>query len=168
MAERYDSGQNYAYMTLYTVLTEFIKVIAPFVPFMTEEIYGNLVRNVNKNAPESIHLCDFPVVIKEYIDLELEKNMNLVLKLVAQGRACRNTANIKNRQPIGRMYVQAGFELPAMYSDLVKDELNIKEIVFTQDADNFSAYKFKPQLKTLGPKYGKLVSPNWTAPYFSK
>jgi isoleucyl-tRNA synthetase len=146
-----------AYMTLYTVLTEFNKAIAPFVPFMSEEIYGNLVRNIDEIAPESVHLCDFPVVNKAYIDTELEKNMDLVLKLVVQGRACRNTANIKNRQPIGKMYVKAGFELPRMFSDLVTDELNVKEMIFTAEADSFLAYKFKPQLKTLGPRYGKLV-----------
>lgn len=146
-----------AYMTLYTVLVELSKVAAPFVPFMTEEIYRNLVRNVDANAPESVHLCDYPAVVERYIDAELEKNMDLVLKIVVQGRACRNTANIKNRQPIGKMYVKAEFELPDMFKALVADELNVKEVVFTQDASHFTTYKFKPQLRTLGPRYGKLV-----------
>jgi len=146
-----------AYMTLHTVLTTLIKIAAPFVPFITEEIYGNLVRNFDKTAPESVHLCDFPVMNKEMVDKKLEKNMELVLKLVVQGRSCRNAANIKNRQPIGKMYVQAGFELPDMFKELVADELNVKEIIFTDDASYFTQYKFKPQLRTLGPKYGKLV-----------
>ena len=146
-----------AYMTLHTVLTTLIKIAAPFVPFITEEIYRNLVRNFDKTAPESVHLCDFPVMNKEMVDKKLEKNMELVLKLVVQGRSCRNAANIKNRQPIGKMYVQAGFELPDMFKELVADELNVKEIIFTDDASYFTQYKFKPQLRTLGPKYGKLV-----------
>jgi isoleucyl-tRNA synthetase len=146
-----------AYMTLYTVLVELSKVCAPFVPFISEEIYGNLVRSVDANAPESVHLCDFPVVEKKYIDSELETNMDKVLKLVVLGRACRNTANIKNRQPIAQMYIKAEGELPGMYQDLIADELNIKKIEFTEDAANFTTYKFKPQLRTLGPKYGKLV-----------
>lgn len=146
-----------AYVTLYTVLTSLTKVIAPFVPFMAEEIYGNLVKSVDVNAPESVHLCDFPLYDEKFVDRELEKNMDLVLKLVAQGRACRNAANIKNRQPIGKMYVKANFELPEMFKELVADELNIKEIIFTDDARHFTEYRFKPQLRTLGPKYGKLV-----------
>ncbi|HEX2945451.1 MAG TPA: isoleucine--tRNA ligase [Clostridia bacterium] len=146
-----------AYMTLYTVLVELSKAAAPFVPFITEEIYLNLVKNVDVNAPESIHLCDFPEVRKEYIDAALEENMDKVLKYVVLGRACRNTANIKNRQPIGKMYVKAEGELPQMYRELVADELNVKQIVFTDDASGFTTYKFKPQLRTLGPKYGKLV-----------
>ena len=146
-----------AYMTLYTVLVELSKVCAPFVPFISEEIYGNLVRSVDANAPESVHLCDFPAVEKKYIDSELETNMDKVLKLVVLGRACRNTANIKNRQPIAQMYIKAEGELPGMYQDLIADELNIKKIEFTEDAANFTTYKFKPQLRTLGPKYGKLV-----------
>ncbi len=146
-----------AYMTLYTVLSTLVKVAAPFVPFMAEEIYLNLVKSIDKSAPESVHLCDFPVCEERYIDEELEKNMDLVLKLVVQGRACRNAANIKNRQPIGKMFVKAGFELPEMFKELVADELNIKEVIFTDDADNFTEYRFKPQLRVLGPRYGKLV-----------
>lgn len=146
-----------AYMTLHTVLVELAKTAAPFVPFITEEIYLNLVRSVDPNAPESVHLCDFPAVKKEYIDAALEENMEKVLEYVVLGRACRNTANIKNRQPIGKMYIKAQGELPQMYRDLVADELNVKQIVFTDDASGFTTYKFKPQLRTLGPKYGKLV-----------
>ncbi|HHW47043.1 MAG TPA: isoleucine--tRNA ligase [Clostridiaceae bacterium] len=146
-----------AYMTLYTVLAEVTKLIAPFVPFMAEEIYQNLVISVDKSAPESVHLCDYPEFIEKYVDEELEKNMDLVLKIVVQGRACRNAANIKNRQPIGKMYVKADFELPQDYKELVEDELNVKELIFTDDAKHFTVYKFKPQLRTLGPKYGKLV-----------
>ena len=146
-----------AYMTLYTVLVKLITISAPFVPFVTEEIYSNLVRNIDSSAPESVHLCDFPVADEKFIDKELEKNMELVLKLVVLGRACRNTANIKNRQPIKRIYVKAGFELPEMFNELVKDELNVKEVEFTEDARRFTKYKFKPQLRTLGSKYGKLV-----------
>jgi len=146
-----------AYMTLYTVLVELTKLIAPFVPFMAEEIYQNLVISVDKSAPESVHLCNYPEFIEKYVDEELEKNMDLVLKIVVQGRACRNTANIKNRQPIGKMYVKADFELPQAFRELVEDELNVKEVIFTDDAKHFTVYKFKPQLRTLGPKYGKLV-----------
>lgn len=146
-----------AYMTLYTVLTELVKTTAPFVPFISEEIYLNLARTVDKNAPESVHLCDFPKVREELLDADLEKYMDRVLKLVVLGRACRNTANIKNRQPIGKMYIRDNGTLPDMYRDLIADELNVKEIVFTEDASQFTVYKFKPQLKTLGPRYGKLV-----------
>ncbi len=146
-----------AYMTLYTVLVDLIKTSAPFVPFIAEEIYGNLVRNIDKNAPESVHLCDFPAVNENYVDADLEKYMDRVLKLVVLGRACRNTANIKNRQPIGKMYIKDTEDLPPMYRDIIADELNVKEIVFTEDARKFTVYKFKPQLKTLGPRYGKLV-----------
>ena len=146
-----------AYMTLYTVLVELVKTAAPFVPFISEEIYGNLVRNIDKNAPESIHLCDFPAANEKYADADLEKYMDRVLKLVVLGRACRNTANIKNRQPIGKMYIKDYAELPPMYRDIIAEELNVKEIIFTDDARKFTVYKFKPQLKTLGPRYGKLV-----------
>ena len=146
-----------AYMTLYTVLVKLVTVSAPFVPFIAEEIYGNLVRNIDSEALESVHMCDFPVADEKIIDKELEKNMELVLKLVVLGRACRNSANIKNRQPAARIYVKAGFELPEMFNELVKDELNVKEVVFTDDARGFTKYKFKPQLRTLGSKYGKLV-----------
>jgi isoleucyl-tRNA synthetase len=146
-----------AYMTLYTVLAELVKTAAPFVPFLSEEIYLNLVRSVDKKAPESVHLCDFPKVAESFLDPDLEKYMDHVLKLVVLGRACRNTANIKNRQPIGRMYIKDTLVLPDMYRDLIADELNIKEIVFTEDARHFTVYKFKPQLRTLGPRYGRLV-----------
>lgn len=146
-----------AYMTLYTVLVELSKTAAPFVPFISEEIYGNLVGSIDANAPESVHLCDYPTVQDKFIDTELEANMDKVLKLVVLGRACRNTANVKNRQPIGAMYVKADTELPQMYIDLVTDELNVKQILYTNDAGKFTTYKFKPQLRTLGPRYGKLV-----------
>ena len=146
-----------AYMTLYTALVEICKTAAPMIPFMTEEIYQNLVRSVDESAPESIHLCDFPVVNEAHIDTELEANMDNVLKMVVMGRACRNTANIKNRQPIGQMYVKADFEVPEFYKDIVKDELNVKNVTFTQDVRDFTSYTFKPQLKTVGPKYGKML-----------
>ena len=146
-----------AYMTLYTVLVQLITVSAPFVPFVTEEIYGNLVRNIDSEAPKSVHLCDFPVADEKFIDKELEKKMDLVLKLVVLGRACRNSANIKNRQPVARIYVKSDFVLPEMFVELIKDELNVKEVVFTDDARQFTKYKFKPQLRTLGAKYGKLI-----------
>ena len=147
-----------AYMTLYTALTEVSRAAAPMIPFMTEDIYQNLVRSIDTEAPESIHLCDFPIVNEGYIDKELESYMDQVLKLVVMGRACRNTANIKNRQPIGQMYVKAGFELPKFYQDIVKDELNVKVITFTQEVRDFTSYSFKPQLKTVGPKYGKMLN----------
>lgn len=146
-----------AYMTLYTALVTVSKVAAPMIPFMTEEIYQNLVRSIDKTAPESIHLCDFPVPEERYIDTELEANMENVLKLVVMGRACRNTSNIKNRQPIGQMFVKAGFSLPGFYQDIVTDELNVKKIKFTEDVREFTSYTFKPQLKTVGPKYGKML-----------
>ncbi|MFU0800308.1 MAG: isoleucine--tRNA ligase [Xylanivirga thermophila] len=146
-----------AFMTLYTVLETLARLTAPFVPFVAEKMYQNLVKTIDKTAPESVHLCDFPEANKEFIDKELEKNMDYVLKLVVEGRACRNKANIKNRQPIGTMYVKADMELPDMFKALVADELNIKKIVFTDDVSAFSTYLFKPQLKTVGPKYGKLV-----------
>ena len=146
-----------AYMTLYTALVEISKAAAPMIPFMTEDIYQNLVRSIDKDAPESIHLCDFPVVNEAYIDKELEANMDNVLKLVVMGRACRNTANIKNRQPIGQMYVKADFEVPEFYQDIVRDELNVKTVTFTQEVRDFTSYSFKPQLKTVGPKYGKML-----------
>ncbi|NJD03656.1 MAG: isoleucine--tRNA ligase [Ruminiclostridium sp.] len=146
-----------AYMTLYTVLAELVGTTAPFVPFISEEIYGNLVRNIDEKAPESIHLCDFPTANEKYVDADLERYMDRVLKLVVLGRACRNTANIKNRQPIGKMYIKDDVSLPVMYRDIIAEELNVKEIIFTDDARKFTVYKFKPQLKTLGPRYGKLV-----------
>ena len=144
-----------AYMTLYTALVTICKAAAPMIPFMTEEIYRNIVVNVDKNAPESIHFCDFPEVNEEWIDTKLEEDMDHVLQIVVQGRACRNTANIKNRQPIGKMYVKAAFELSDFYKDIIADELNVKEVVFTDDVSAFTSYSFKPQLRTVGPKYGK-------------
>ena len=146
-----------AYMTLYTALVEICKTAAPMIPIMTEDIYQNLVRSIDANAPESIHLCDFPKVNEAHIDKELEENMDRVLKLVVMGRACRNTANIKNRQPIGQMYVKADFELSEFFDAIVADELNVKNVTFTQEVRDFTSYSFKPQLKTVGPKYGKLL-----------
>ena len=146
-----------AYMTLYTALVTVSKVAAPMIPFMTEEIYQNLVRSVDESAPESIHLCDYPVANEAYIDKTLEGNMDEVLKIVVMGRACRNTANIKNRQPIGKMFVKGASDLPEFYQDIVTDELNVKEIELTDDVRAFTSYTFKPQLKTVGPKYGKLL-----------
>ena len=146
-----------AYMTLYTCLVEVCKAAAPMVPFMTEEIYLNLVKSINADAEESIHLCDFPTVNKDFIDPELEKNMDAVLKTVVMGRAARNAANIKNRQPIGKMFVKADFTLSDFYKEIIADELNVKEVVFTDDIREFTSYSFKPQLKTVGPKYGKLL-----------
>ncbi len=146
-----------AYMTLYTVLETVIKISAPFTPFMAEEIYRNLVLNSYSDAPESVHLCDFPVVKEEWIDKELEENMDEVLNIVILGRAGRNAANIKNRQPMGQMFVKAPKVLPEMFIDIVSEELNVKEVIFSDDVANFTTYKFKPQLRTLGPKYGKLV-----------
>ena len=146
-----------AYMTLYTALVTVSKAAAPMIPFMTEEIYQNLVRSIDKDAPESIHLCLFPEVNEEQIDTELEANMDHVLKLVVMGRACRNASNIKNRQPIGQMFVKAGFDLPEFYQEIVADELNVKNVKFTEDVRDFTSYTFKPQLKTVGPKYGKML-----------
>ncbi len=146
-----------AYMTLYTALVTLCKAAAPMIPFMTEEIYQNIVRKVDEAAPESIHLCDYPAVNEDQIDAELEDNMDEVLKIVVMGRACRNTANIKNRQPIGQMFVKANQALPEFFADIVKDELNVKKVVFTDDVRSFTSYSFKPQLKTVGPKYGKLL-----------
>ena len=146
-----------AYMTLYTVLETVIKISAPFTPFIAEEIYRNLVLNSYSDAPESVHLCDFPVVKEEWIDKELEENMDEVLNIVILGRAGRNAANIKNRQPMNQMFVKAPKVLPEMFIDIVSEELNVKEVIFSDDVANFTTYKFKPQLRTLGPKYGKLV-----------
>ena len=146
-----------AYMTLYTALVTVAKVAAPMIPFMTEDIYQNLVRNIDKTAPESIHLCDYPVAKQEWIDKKLEQNMEEVLEIVVMGRACRNEANIKNRQPIGQMFVKAPVVLPAFFADIIKDELNVKELSFTDDTRAFTSYSFKPQLKTVGPKYGRLL-----------
>ena len=147
-----------AYMTLYTALVTLCKAAAPMIPFMTEDIYQNLVRNIDKSAPESIHLCDFPEYDEKLIDKELENDMEEVLDIVVLGRACRNTANIKNRQPIGKMYVKADAELSEFYMDIIKDELNVKEAVLTQDVSELTTYSFKPQLKTLGRRFGKQIN----------
>jgi isoleucyl-tRNA synthetase len=147
-----------AYMTLYTALVTVSKVAAPLIPFMTEQIYQNLVCNIDKTAPESIHLCDYPEADESCIDEKLEDNMDEVLKIVVMGRAARNTANIKNRQPIGRMFVKAPHELSVFYQEIIEDELNVKTVVFTDDVRDFTSYSFKPQLKTVGPKYGKQLN----------
>ncbi len=144
-----------AYMTLYTALVTICKCAAPMIPFMTEEIYRNLVCSIDQNAPESIHLCDFPTADEGMIDRKLEDSMEEVLKIVVMGRAARNTANIKNRQPIGTMYVKAESVLDDFYQEIIEDELNVKKIVFSDDVSAFTTYSFKPQLKTVGPKYGK-------------
>ena len=146
-----------AYMTLYTALITLSKISAPMIPFMTEEIYQNLVRSVDKNAPESIHLTDFPKVNEEFIDKDLEVSMDEVLDIVVLGRAARNSANIKNRQPIGNMYVKAENVLSPFYVEIIEDELNVKAVEFKDDVEEFVSYSFKPQLKTVGPKYGKLL-----------
>ena len=146
-----------AYMTLYTCLKDIALAAAPMIPFMTEEIYQNMVRSVDKTAPESIHLCDFPVVNEQFIDKKLEEDMDELLKIVVHGRACRNTANIKNRQPIGQMYIKAEHELDEMYVTIIEDELNVKKATFTDDVSSFTSYSFKPQLRTVGPKYGKFL-----------
>ena len=146
-----------AYMTLYTALVTVAKAAAPMIPFMTEDIYQNLVRSVDSTEVESIHLCDFPEVNEAHIDKELEDNMERVLKVVVLGRACRNKSNIKNRQPIGKMFVKADFELSEFYKEIIADELNIKEVEFTDDVRAFTSYSFKPQLRTVGPKYGKFL-----------
>ena len=147
-----------AYMTLYTALVTISKAAAPMIPFMTEEIYQNLVRSVDKDAIESIHLCDFPKVQEAWINKELEEDMEELLKIVVLGRAARNTANIKNRQPIGTMYVKAEKEMGQFYTDIIADELNVKEVEFAKDVESFISYSFKPQLRTVGPKYGKLLN----------
>ena len=144
-----------AYLTLYHALVTIAKTAAPMIPFMTEDIYQNLVRSIDKEAPESIHLCDFPEVKEEWINRSLEDDMDEVLKIVVMGRAARNTANIKNRQPIGRMFVKADHALSEFYQEIIEDELNVKTVVFTDDVREFTSYSFKPQLKTVGPKYGK-------------
>ena len=144
-----------AYMTLYTALVTLCKAAAPMIPFMTEDIYQNLVVNFDKEAPMSVHLCDFPAVDESQIDAELEASMDEVLKIVVFGRAARNTANIKSRQPIGNMYIKADKTLDSFFMDIIKDELNVKEASFKDDLSQFTAYSFKPQLRTVGPKYGK-------------
>ena len=146
-----------AYMTLYTALVNVAKAAAPMIPFMTEDIYRNLVCSIDKSAPESVHLCDFPTVDEAHIDKELEANMDEVLKIVVMGRAARNAANIKNRQPIANMMVKAPKELDSYFTEIIRDELNTKNVTFTEDAGSYVSYNFKPQLKTVGPKYGKLL-----------
>ncbi len=146
-----------AYMTLYTALVAISKVAAPMIPFMTEEIYRNLVCSLDQTAPESVHLCDFPEADEAHIDAELERNMDAVLKIVVMGRACRNSANIKNRQPIGSMFVKAPSALPEFFTEIIEDELNVKKVHFTDDVSAYTSYTFKPQLRTVGPKYGKFL-----------
>ena len=146
-----------AYMTLYTALVNVAKAAAPMIPFMTEQIYQNLVCSIDKTAPESVHLCDFPVADEAHIDPELEADMDEVLKVVVLGRAARNAANVKNRQPIANMYVKAPKTLSEYFTDIIRDELNSKQVTFTDEVDGFVSYTFKPQLKTVGPKYGKLL-----------
>ncbi len=146
-----------AYMTLYTALVTIVKTAAPMIPFMAEDIYRNLVCEIDPSAPESVHLCDFPTVNEAWIDTELEANMEAVLKMVVFGRACRNAANIKNRQPIGTMFVKAETELPEMFQAIIEEELNVKKVEFTQDVSGYTTYTFKPQLRTVGPKYGKFL-----------
>jgi isoleucyl-tRNA synthetase len=146
-----------AYMTLYTALVTVAKVAAPMIPFMTEDIYQNLVRSIDATAPESVHLCDFPVANEAWINKELEADMEELLKVVVLGRACRNTANIKNRQPIGTMYVKAEKEMDSFFTDIIAEELNVKEVKFADNVESFISYSFKPQLRTVGPKYGKLL-----------
>ena len=147
-----------AYMALYTALVTISKAAAPMIPFMTEDIYRNLVCSIDANAPESVHLCDFPEVTEDWIDTKLEEDMEEVLEAVVLGRACRNTANIKNRQPIGKMYVKADKELSDFYMDIIRDELNVKEAEFTADVSKLTTYSFKPQLKTLGRRFGKNIN----------
>ena len=146
-----------AYMTLYTALVTISKAAAPMIPFMTEDIYRNLVCSIDPSAPESIHLCDFPTVDEKMIDKDLETAMDEVLKIVVMGRACRNSANIKNRQPIGQMYVKAPEALGDFYKDIIADELNVKNVTFTDDVSSYTDYQFKPQLRTVGPKFGKYL-----------
>ena len=146
-----------AYMTLYTALVEFCKAAAPMIPFMTEDIYQNLVRGIDRDAPESIHLCDYPSVKTEWIDRTLEEDMAHLLEIVVMGRACRNAASMKNRQPLSRMLVKSSWQLSDFYQTIIQDELNIKKVEFTDDIGTYISYSFKPQLKTVGPKFGKLV-----------
>lgn len=153
----YSDDKIAAYMTLYTVLQTLTRLIAPFVPFIAEEIYSNLVLSVDKDAPESVHLCSYPKVDEAMIDKDMEKNMDFLLRAVVLGRACRNEVNIKNRQPLSTMTVVAADTLPQMYIDIAADELNVKNVIFTTDAGEFMTYGLKPQLKTLGKKYGKLI-----------
>ena len=146
-----------AYMTLYTALVTTAKAAAPMIPFMTEDIYRNLVCSIDASAPISVHLCDFPAVEASWIDRELERNMDGVLKVVVMGRACRNTANIKNRQPIGNMFLKAPFAVPEFFASIIEEELNVKKLTAVEDVSRFVSYTFKPQLRTVGPKYGKFL-----------
>ena len=148
-----------AYMTLNTTLVTFSKVCAPFIPFMTEEIYQNLVLSVDASAPESVHLCDFPKAQASFDNPEIEQEMDAIRKIVMLGRACRNEANIKNRQPLSKLYIQTENKVNAAYNDIILEELNIKEVAFTDQASDFITYHFKPQMRTVGPKYGKLMRP---------
>ena len=148
-----------AYMTLYNVLVEFAKLSAPFIPFMTEEIYQNLVRSVDKNAPESVHLCDYPKFRSEHCFDDIENEMDAVRKIVILGRAARNEANMKNRQPLAKLYVQTDNVINSDYQSIILEELNIKSVEFTDNASSFISYTFKPQMRTMGPKYGKLMRP---------
>ena len=146
-----------AYMTLYTVLVTFTKLTAPYTPFIAEEIYRNLVCSLDQNAPESVHLCAFPAANTAWVDKALEEDMEYLLKAVALGRACRNEANIKNRQPLQTLYISGAKILPELFCRELEEELNVKEVKFTDDSSDFITYTFKPQLRTVGPKYGKLV-----------
>ena len=146
-----------AYMTLYTALVTIAKLSAPMIPFMTEDIYRNLVVSVDKSAPVSVHLCDYPLADDTLIDRELERNMKTVVDIVVLGRACRNAAAIKNRQPVATMYVKCEQSLPESYTAVIREELNVKEVLFTDSVRDFTTYSFKPQLRTVGPKYGKYL-----------
>ena len=146
-----------AYMTLFTALKNVCLCAAPFIPFMTEEIYQNIVCSVDREAPESVHLCDFPAVQEEHIDQDLEDKMAEVLKIVVLGRACRNLSAVKNRQPVAEMFVRGAKELPVFYQEIITSELNVKKVTFTDDLRSFTSYTFKPQMRTLGPRYGKLL-----------
>jgi len=152
-----------AYMTLYTALVTIAKTAAPMIPFMAEDIYRNLVCSIDASAPESVHLCDFPTVNEAYIDTALEAGMEKVLEIVVLGRAARNGANRKNRQPLAAMYVQSEKPLDSYFTDIIADELNVKEVRFTENTDDFVSYTFKPQLKTVGPKYGRQLGDIRTA-----
>ena len=147
-----------AYMTLYTALVTIAKTAAPMVPFITEDIYRNLVCSVDPSAPESVHLCDFPAVCEAQIDPQLEADMEAVLKIVVLGRACRNSAGIKNRQPVGNMFVKAPAKLADYFVTIIEEELNVKKVTFTDDVSAYTDYTFKPQLRTVGPKYGKYLN----------
>ena len=147
-----------AYMTLYTALVTVAKAAAPMVPFITESIYRNLVCSVDKSAPESVHLCDFPQADESYIDETLEKDMALVLEIVVLGRAARNEANIKNRQPVANLFVKAERTLSPYFVEVIESELNVKAVTFKEDMEAYLSYSFKPQFKVLGPKAGKRMA----------